>query len=133
MWLAADSRVSVLKVSLRILLLKIEPRRVAPTPDTPTASQRAEHETTHIPYRSWCDHCVEAFGRERGHLAHGHDGGRRIPLISMDYLFVTEKGVFTRDDAGTDVDAPTTLKVLVIYDSFSKAPFAVAVPRKGAD
>ena len=110
-----------------------EPRRIAPTPDTPTASQRAEHETTHVPYRSWCDHRAEAFGRERGHLAHGHDGSRRIPLVSMDYLFVTEKGVFTRNDAGSDADLPTTLKVLVIYDSFSKAPFAVAVPRKGAD
>ena len=26
-----------------------EPRKVAPTPDTPTASQRAAHEVTHIP------------------------------------------------------------------------------------
>ena len=111
---------------------EVEPRRIARTPETPTASQRAEHADTHIPYRPWCDECVEAFGRERGHFAHDHLGGRRIPLVSMDYLFVTEKGVFSRSDAGADSDLATTLKVLVIYDSFSRAPFAIAVPRKGA-
>ena len=51
----------------------------------------------------------------------------------MDYLFVTDKGVFSRSDAGADADLLTTLKVLVIYDSFSKAICAIAVPRKGAD
>ena len=51
----------------------------------------------------------------------------------MDYLFVTDKGVFSRSDAGADADLLATLKVLVIYDSFSKAICAIAVPRKGAD
>ena len=41
---------------------EVEPRRIARTPETPTASQRAEHADTHIPYRPWCDECVEAFG-----------------------------------------------------------------------
>ena len=36
------------------------PERKAPR--QPTASELASHNLTHIPYRSWCDHCVECFG-----------------------------------------------------------------------
>ena len=39
-------------------------RRPLPVPDMPCASEVAHHKTTHCPYRSWCDECVEAFGRE---------------------------------------------------------------------
>ena len=28
-------------------------------PYTPTAQERAEHEPTHLPFRSWCRQCVE--------------------------------------------------------------------------
>ena len=31
---------------------------VVPIPKQPTARERALHETTHLPYRAWCPHCV---------------------------------------------------------------------------
>ena len=33
----------------------------------PTQKQRMEHEATHIPYQSWCRHCVRGRGRNRPH------------------------------------------------------------------
>ena len=52
-------------------------------------------------------------------------------MISMDYLFITRKGVFSEDEAGwADPDA---LKVLVAKDTRSKSVFAFAVPQKGID
>ena len=33
----------------------------------PTRREREEHEATHIPYRSWCEHCVKGRGRKRAH------------------------------------------------------------------
>ena len=38
-------------------------RRALPSPYMPTISEIREHKTTHVPYRSWCDECVEAFAR----------------------------------------------------------------------
>jgi len=40
----------------------------------------------HIPYRSWCHICVQAFGKEMGHK---RDGGnpRKLPEYSWDYCF----------------------------------------------
>ena len=33
-------------------------------PDAPTKEELAEHQANgHLPYRSWCPECVEAFGR----------------------------------------------------------------------
>ena len=34
------------------------PRRTAPDPGEPTAEEVAEHRVDHVPYRSWCSHCV---------------------------------------------------------------------------
>ena len=112
----------------------IEPRRVVPSPVLPSASQVALHRLTHHPYRSWCDECVEAFGRERVHCSSDHPGGRSIPLISMDYLFVNDKGVWTRQELiDSGVEESTTLKVLVVYDSATNGLFVHAVPCKGAN
>ena len=38
-------------------------RRALPSPYMPTLSEIREHKTTHLPYRNWCDECVEAFAR----------------------------------------------------------------------
>ena len=39
------------------------PDRKAP-PEEPTAQERAEHMLTHVPFRSWCRHCVRGRGKE---------------------------------------------------------------------
>ena len=44
-------------------------RRALPSPYMPSISEIRLHKTTHLPYRSWCDECVEAFAREWPHLA----------------------------------------------------------------
>ena len=58
-------------------------------PDQPTQTEIDEHRrASHIPYRSWCKHCVEGRGlhdqrkssEERNKLA------KSIPCVSMDYV-----------------------------------------------
>ena len=105
-------------------------RRKRPSPTLPSASEFKEHKLTHIPYRSWCDECVECFGREWGHHGDGQLEKRRVPVVSMDYLFVTRKGIFARDEI-SDEEAAGCLKVLVVYDSTKKCVFAHAVPPQG--
>ena len=33
-------------------------------PREPSAEERIEHEKTHLPFRSWCRHCVRGRGKE---------------------------------------------------------------------
>ena len=38
-------------------------------PYSPSRQERMEHEVTHSPYRSWCEHCVRGKSKSRGHYA----------------------------------------------------------------
>ena len=38
-----------------------------PVPDGPSNHEREEHELTHVPFRSWCEHCVKGRARSRAH------------------------------------------------------------------
>ena len=59
-----------------------EPRKVLPIPILLTKSERDDHNIDHIPYRSWCDACVEGRGRERAHCQRS-DEERRIAVIAQ--------------------------------------------------
>ena len=49
-------------------------------PPTPTQEEVDLHCISHLPYRSWCPECVEAFIREWGHRK--QKTTRSIPLVS---------------------------------------------------
>jgi len=70
----------------------VQDNRVAPNPFMPSTTEVEDHRVTHMPYRSWCRECVEgkAFGERRKPRAN-HES--RIPVIGMDYFFMTEKGL----------------------------------------
>ena len=42
-------------------------------PIGPTKSEREIHEATHVPYRSWCRHCVRGRGRNAPHTRRGEE------------------------------------------------------------
>ena len=71
--------------------VEVRPKVPVASLSAPTASQLAEHrDGGHVQYRSWCDDCVEAFGREDRHEAKDKLTGRTVPVISLDYLFVSQ-------------------------------------------
>ena len=62
--------------------------KVGADPAMPNAAGVAEHRVTHMPYRSWCKHCVagRGVGEQRGrHVGRQHD----IPRVGVDYWFIT--------------------------------------------
>ena len=104
-------------------------RRTLPSPYMPTLSEIRQHKTTHLPYRSWCDECVEAFAREWPHLHRSSPSGRTIPVIHMDYACLTEKGLFRLDELSEE-DLEHAVLVIVGYCSSSRSPFIHVVPSK---
>ena len=77
-------------------------RRALPSPYMPTISEIRHHKTTHLPYRSWCDECVEAFAREWPHLRGDGPSNRTIAVIWFDYAHLAEKGLCQAADSTED-------------------------------
>ena len=94
-------------------------------PYTPSRQERVEHDLTHCPYRSWCEHCVHGKGVSHGHFQRQPDEESSIPLIGVDYAFVIK----------TDADQKQLSEVttMVAKDRRSKCVFPVPVPQKGVD
>ena len=90
-------------------------RRVA-RPPQPSKEEALQHELTHIPFRSWCQHCVKGKSKNLPHrrLPAGRKEERQVPIISMDYMYM-------------DGRSPT----LAILDEETRISIAQVVPRKG--
>ena len=111
--------------------------RPAPSPGDPTARQVEEHRRTHMPYRSWCKWCV--LGRGRG-SPHKSQAKSEIPVIGVDYFFLTQGGIKAKDEVDSDARAleearakGEVVKCLVVRCSWTKCVFAHVVPQKGLD
>ena len=97
-------------------------------PVQPTRAERDEHEKTHMPYRSWCVHCVRGRGRSDAHKTNPVKEEYRKPQLSADYWFLgAAQGELGQED--THDKTP----VLVMYEKLSKCTFAHVVPCKGPD
>ena len=106
------------------------PRKDPVRPVAPTQEERDRHRIDHLPYRSWCPECIEGFGRERAQ--HAHEDERQVPLVVCDYLYITSRGVFARDEL-PEGEQEGACRVLVVKCVLTQCLFAHAVPQKGVD
>ncbi len=89
-------------------------------PKLPSELEVKEHYTNgHLPYRSWCHHCVRGRGRERDHRKKGEAEESGVPEYHMDYCFPGDEGEHR-------------LTVLVAVEKHSKMKKAIVVPNKGS-
>ena len=51
------------------------------SPHTPTKQERMEHDITHFPFRSWCEHCVRGKSKAAGHFYTPDKSENRIPIV----------------------------------------------------
>ena len=87
-------------------------------PGAPTEEEIEVHNTTHLPFRSWCPSCVAGKAKDKPHHRIT-DSNNAIPVIVFDYCFL-----------GTD-DAKENLAIQVMLDTRSHMMFAHVVPRRG--
>ena len=90
----------------------------APNPKKPSKEEVAEHELTHLPFRSWCAHCVRGKGKSADHRKVQEDRG--IDEVHVDYCFM----------GGGDESFKNT--ILVAKHIQSKAVMCSVVPKKGS-
>jgi len=89
----------------------------------PSQDEVDEHERTHMPFRSWCKHCVFGKAKNDPHRKHAAQDAT-VPCISIDYMYMHEG----RDREPSDQDV---LPIIVMKDRMSKGVFAFVVPKKG--
>ena len=94
--------------------------RPARDPGAPTQAMRDAHAATHLPFRSWCDECVQG-RRDAPPHCRTRRGEGEVPEVAFDYAFIR------RDDE----EEVATL--LVMRDRDSKALRAWVLERKGVD
>ena len=90
-----------------------------PDPKAPTKDEREEHEKTHLPYRSWCKHCIKGRGKQLPHFAGAQEA--TMCELHMDFGFL-----------GKEDEATKTIPTLVAKERTSKMIMAATVPKKTA-
>ena len=89
----------------------------------PTEQEMEEHRGTHLPYRSWCPHCVAGRGPGTQHrkTRAADEKERGVASVAVDYCFL-------RNAVGGDY-----VPVVVMEDYDTRLLAAHVVPAKGAD
>jgi hypothetical protein len=95
----------------------------------PTPEEVEAHMISHVPFRSWCSHCLHGKGVASPHTCDSK-GVRDFNVVHMDYMFF-EKMVpgESEDDFNTRAGAP----ILVMYDEDYKTTSAQFVQKKGVN
>ena len=101
------------------------PKRI--TIDVRPSKEEVElHNKTHLPYRSWCPHCVRGKARRRAHRRKRRKVRGGIPVISVDYMWMKgKKGDGDEEKKGNPI--------LVMHCRDTKLTWARVVLRKGVD
>ena len=107
------------------------PKKIAPDPGMPSPEEIEEHEVDHVPYRRWCEECVR--GRGTGEPHGPSDGAHIVPVVEFDYVFVTNKEVYRREELDDEAMKKAAVKILVVKDRKGKAIFAHVVLQNGVD
>ena len=103
------------------------------SPGTPTAHERAEHELTHWPYRSWCDACVKARATGQQHRTmRGEYAESTVARVLMDYGFLHEEETVKEGEHGTETEAKVSMTVMVMLETMCSSVWAYALEGKGA-
>ena len=109
--------------------------KVIKDPGQPTRKEREEHEVCHVPYRSWCRHCVRgrAIGRPRRRVQ-----GQEVPEMpraSIDHCFFTRRGfVQSKDVTEEERDDPNlSMTILVMQEASTNLIWAYPVSKKGVE
>ena len=72
-----------------------------PIPAKPTPEMIAAHEVSHLPFRSWCSHCVRGRGKSFQHRRVQHDQDDEAhPVVSLDYAFFGAPGELEQEAIG---------------------------------
>ena len=78
--------------------------RIAKLECLPSREEVEAHNASHVPYRSWCPHCVNGKGKAGFHLKQD-SSQHTVPTVSMDYFY------FVKPEEGVERGPPSLAMV----------------------
>ena len=94
--------------------------------DRPSEEEVRIHNLTHLPYRSWCPHCVRGKARMRNRRRKMRRMRSKVPVISLDYMWM-------KGSKGDNGEEPKGNPILVMHCRDTKITWSRVVLRKGVD
>ena len=95
-------------------------------PTKPSKEEVDDHMLTHLPFRSWCPHCVRGKSKGKPHRK-GKGEEKEIPTLALDYTFMYETQR-EHEEKGMPI---LVIKDLKQESSGTGMLFAHVVPQKG--
>ena len=100
--------------------------RIIKAPSKPSKEEVDKHMATHIPFRSWCPHCVRGKSKGKPHKRTSQEN-REIPIVVMDYMFMDDT-----QNEGEEKGMPILVAKDINQDGTGTGMiFAYVVPQKG--
>ena len=104
-------------------------KKIAPNHSMPGQAEIDEHEVDHIPYRQWCEECVR--GRGTGEPHSPSEGIHAMPVVEFDYIFVTDKEIYRREELDDEAVRKAAIKILVVKRPQGKGYLRPCGPSEG--
>ena len=106
-------------------------RRIARDPGAPRKQDRAVHNVTHCPYRSWCKHCVRgrATGAQHRSIV-GEEKESQVARVIMDYGSLKKGETREEDEHGASSKADWSMTILVMLETTCRSIWAYALDGK---
>ena len=99
----------------------VEDPKLRKVPAAPSQQEIEDHNVNHLPFRSWCKHCVR--GKSKAHPHRVTDNRiSGVPIVSIDYMFMSENQKATEEKG---------MPNLVLKDRDTKTIKACTVTSKG--
>ena len=110
-----------------------ERQRTVRTPSKPRLQEVEDHELTHCPFRSWCEHCVRGQAKDDRHPTVREDfADSSVVRVVIDYCFLQEDVTEKKTEHEEKTVARTSMTILVMLETLCHSIWAYAVEAKGA-
>ena len=91
------------------------PAKGLKSPDQPTPQERAEHNLTHLPFRSWCKQCIQNKSKSDAHPRQQRNS--KAPVIQFDFCYFKSLGEQKTTPILTGIDVETGMAMAVVVSN----------------
>ena len=88
------------------------PAKGLKSPDQPTPQGRAEHNLTHLPFRSWCKQCIQNKSKSDAHPKQQRNS--KAPVVQFDFCYFKSLGEQKTTLILTGIDIETGMAMAVV-------------------
>ena len=108
--------------------------RIVRSPGTPSQAEREQHNMTHWPYRSWCEHCNKGRGVGQPHRSmKGEYKESTVARVLMDYGYLHEDEIITEGEHENKTEARISMTTMVMLETLCSSVWAYVIDSKGSE